>query len=239
MPQNKNPSWVRDELILALELYLRHRPLKISHDHPEVVALSDLLRRLQIHLDRQNQLTFRNPNSVYMKLCNFLTLDPAYKGKGLSRGGAEDLAVWNEFSTQPTLLAQTAIAIRSWATSQSSPLLPDEDDDEFPEGRLLFRVHVSRERNPTLVRKARSRALKRDGRLVCQVCAFDFRAKYGAIGENFIECHHVVPVSRLSPGAKTRVEDIALLCSNCHRMVHRRRPWLSLLDLKMILSTVG
>jgi 5-methylcytosine-specific restriction enzyme A len=40
----RNPTWVRDEFILALDLYFRHRPLKICHDHPDVVALSELLK---------------------------------------------------------------------------------------------------------------------------------------------------------------------------------------------------
>ena len=59
---------------------------------------------------------------------------------------------------------------------------------------------------------------------------------YGLIGEDFIECHHTLPVSELTPDSKTRIEDIALLCANCHRMVHRRRPWLRIEDLRKLLQ---
>lgn len=173
-----------------------------------------------------------------MKLCNFLPLDPSYKGKGLSRGGAEDLAVWNEFSNNPIALIETAAAIRASAADpglQTSPVV-DEYDDDFAEGRLLFRAHITRERNPALVKQAKKRTLKRAGKLVCEVCGFDFGATYGLLGEHYIECHHVVPVSQLAPGSKTRLKDIALLCSNCHRMIHRRRPWLGISDLKMLLT---
>jgi hypothetical protein len=50
-----------------------------------------------------------------MKLCNFLSPDPSYKGKGLSWGGVEDIDVWNEFSSDPVGLADTAIATRARA----------------------------------------------------------------------------------------------------------------------------
>jgi 5-methylcytosine-specific restriction protein A len=48
----RNPPWQRDELILALDLYFRHRPDTISKKHPDVGALSGLLNALPIHPDR-------------------------------------------------------------------------------------------------------------------------------------------------------------------------------------------
>jgi 5-methylcytosine-specific restriction enzyme A len=236
---SRNPSWARDELILALDLYFRQRPLRIGHDHSEVVALSDFLKSLMIHPDPPDAKSFRNPNSVYMKLCNFLPLDPSYKGKGLRRGGAEDLAVWKEFSSDPALLAETAAAIRSYASDRSLVTFSAIDEDEFAEGRLLYRAHITRERSPALVKQVKRSALKRYGKVMCEVCGFNFQMKYGPLGENYIECHHVVPISQLAPAAKTRVKDIALLCSNCHRMIHRRRPWLGISELKSLLIDSG
>ncbi|MDN5896921.1 MAG: HNH endonuclease, partial [Nocardioides sp.] len=60
----------------------------------------------------------------------------------------------------------------------------------------------------------------------CEVCAFDFGATYGALGEGYVEVHHRLPLHASGP-VKTRLEDLALLCSNCHRMIHRARPWLT------------
>jgi hypothetical protein len=68
------------------------------------------------------------------------------------------------------------------------------------------------------------------GVLECEVCAFNFSARYGSRG--VIECHHNKPVSELKPGQKTRLEDLALICANCHRIIHRKRPWLSIDDVK-------
>jgi 5-methylcytosine-specific restriction enzyme A len=74
------------------------------------------------------------------------------------------------------------------------------------------------------------------GKLACEACGFDFRERYVDHGEGFIECHHAKPVHRLKPGDKTKVGDLRLLCSNCHRMVHARRPWLTLEQLVTVLG---
>lgn len=242
---SRNPAWTRDELILALDLYFRHHPSHISNKHPEVRKLSETLNLLPIHKDRPDSVRFRNENSVYTKLCNFLRFDPNYRGKGLTHGNADEEEVWKEFADDQKRLAQVASAIRQRAdigtpearrerNGVSTAIEPDED--EFPEGRVLFREHRARERNRALVQAAKSRFLKTDGRLACQACGFVFKDKYGVLGEDYIECHHVIAVSKLKPNAKTKLSDIALLCSNCHRMVHRRRPWLSMEDLKSVVQ---
>jgi 5-methylcytosine-specific restriction protein A len=235
----RNPPWHRDELILALDLYFLHSPLHISERHPEVRALSQILNVLPIHGHRPDAARFRNANGVYMKLCNFLRLDPGYQGKGLRAGGALEEEVWREFAADRARLATTAAAIRERASAPDAAehiAEPVDDEEEFPEGRVLFRAHRARERNRTLVTRAKQLAQKRSGRLACQVCEFVFGVRYGRLGEGYIECHHVVPISQLRPGSRTKVTDLALLCSNCHRMVHRRRPWLSMIELTSMLT---
>jgi hypothetical protein len=111
------------------------------------------------------------------------------------------------------------------------------EETEFPEGRVLYRMHRFRERNSRLTERAKAAALRRDGRLACQVCGFDFYATYGDVGNQFIECHHTIPVSELTAGMKTKLADIALVCPNCHRMLHRHRPWLSLAELRDAIGT--
>lgn len=56
----------------------------------------------------------------------------------------------------------------------------------------------------------------------CEACGFTFVSKYGVLGENYIEAHHLVPFHKLTEG-KTALnidKDFAVLCSNCHRMIH-------------------
>ncbi len=234
----RNPTWHRDELILALDLYLRHNPAHISQNHPEVRALSKILNALPIHSERPDVNRFRNPNGVYMKLCNFLRLDPTYKGTGLRAGGVLEEEVWNEFAHDQARLIETAEAIRARVghhTREESITTPEDEEDEFPEGKVLFRAHRSRERNRTLIKRAKSLALRKHGSLSCRICGFDFKERYGQLGDGYIECHPTVPISHIKPGTGTKVADLALLCSNCHRMVLRRRPWLSIGDLSGLL----
>jgi 5-methylcytosine-specific restriction protein A len=82
----RNPKWTRDELILALDLYFRVNPLHTSENNPEIISLSKLLNKLQIHARDDVEENFCNSSGVYMKSCNFLSLDPGYDGVGLAAG---------------------------------------------------------------------------------------------------------------------------------------------------------
>lgn len=108
----------------------------------------------------------------------------------------------------------------------AADILSDPDADAFPEGRIMFRLHRLRERNKDVIEQAKALAMRQEGKLSCCVCEFDFAAKYGELGEGYIEGHHTTPLSELTGMTFTRVSDIALVCANCHRMLHRRRPWL-------------
>ncbi len=62
-----------------------------------------------------------------------------------------------------------------------------------------------------------------------------FAAVYRPRGEDYIECHHRTPLLQSGP-TTTTISDFALLCSNCHRMIHRSRPWLSVDELTKLVS---
>lgn len=72
---------------------------------------------------------------------------------------------------------------------------------------------------------------------ICQACDFDFEHFYGKHGKDYIECHHVDPLSgRDGKGEVTTIEDLAMLCSNCHRMVHRTKQCLTIEELKAFIE---
>src|SRR6266851_9937374 len=83
-----------------------------------------------------------------MKLCNFLALDPTYHGKGLERGGRLEQQIWDEFHNDPLELRRLANSIRAGYQSESAqPAAAEEaDENEFPEGKVLYRMHRARER---------------------------------------------------------------------------------------------
>ncbi len=97
-----------------------------------------------------------------------------------------------------------------------------EDGENYPEGRISYRTHRVYERNPKVVKKAKKLYFNKHGFYSCEVCGFRFDLRYGARGKDFIEGHHKKLVSEMKPGEKTNPRDIALLCSNCHRMIHRK-----------------
>jgi predicted HNH restriction endonuclease len=138
--------------------------------------------------------------------------------------------------TRPTEV--NAAKFRALRALASRTALPEEDDEAgFPEGREVLLQHKARERNPAVVQAAKAKFLQKQGKFVCQACGFDFEDFYGPVGGGFIEAHHTTPVSELRAGSKTRAADIALVCSNCHRMLHRRRPWITMSDLKTLLTS--
>ncbi|MED3882822.1 HNH endonuclease [Priestia megaterium] len=74
------------------------------------------------------------------------------------------------------------------------------------------------------------------GRLFCEACSFDFIKAYGSLGEGFIEGHYKTPISQLKIETRNRVEDIVLLCANCHSMIHRKKECLTVEGLKELLK---
>lgn len=112
-------------------------------------------------------------------------------------------------------------------------LIVNEDDESaFPEGTETFRLHRYLERDGALSRRAKAARLAETGKLECEVCATDFQEVYGELGIGFIEAHHRVPVYRLDGTSKTKIGDLALVCSNCHRMLHRADPQLTIKQLQ-------
>jgi 5-methylcytosine-specific restriction enzyme A len=70
---------------------------------------------------------------------------------------------------------------------------------------------------------------------ICQCCGFDFSRVYGELGEKFIEAHHLVPLASPPEGQPVSMDpksDFAVLCANCHRIVHRKSEPLSIEELR-------
>lgn len=97
-------------------------------------------------------------------------------------------------------------------------------DEAFEEGHERFRLHREKERDPALVKAKRNEVLAQTGQLLCEACDFDFEDFYGSeLGHGFAECHHRTPLASLEPGHQSRTKDLAILCSNCHRVIHRTK----------------
>ncbi|QOF73169.1 HNH endonuclease [Aminobacter sp. SR38] len=238
----RNPPWHRDELILALDLYAQNPMSPPGKQSTKVRELSDTLNTLAVALGLDREGTFRNSNGVYMKVMNFRRFDPEFAkvGKvGLAHGSKEDQHVWNEFAGDPDRLRDTAEAIRAAVQAGAkAPTITDDSLDilEAPEGRLLAALHQRRERSRKLVEARKRLALREVGELRCEVCDLSFGERYGPHGDGFIEVHHMQPLHTLREGDKTNLTDLALVCSNCHRMIHRQKEWLTTSVLRQMIK---
>jgi hypothetical protein len=109
----------------------------------------------------------------------------------------------------PAFLADETRAPHRWAYEL----------EDFVEGRLVLRSHYARERSRAL----RSAKLQAASDLRCEVCEFDFGKRYPEVGEGFVEVHHKeFLANRIRGGGTTTLEELALVCANCHRMLHRK-----------------
>ena len=98
-----------------------------------------------------------------------------------------------------------------------------EDEFKIPAQATIvetkYAFHRKVERNRTAAKQA-----KKFHGTVCQACDLDFEKAYGAIGKGFIEAHHLKPIATLEEGVAITYDvaaDFAVLCANCHRMIHR------------------
>ena len=196
----RNPGWTRDELILALDLYMRFKGNPPGKGGDEIIALSAILNRMAGSAS-VGMTDFRNPNGVYMKLMNFRRFDPVYQAQGksgLARGNKLEEVVWRDFASEPQRLAKTAEAIKENLEVSADEDAPFDGIEEAEEGRTLTRAHLIRERSRKLVAAKKAASLKATGALRCEACGFEFGVAYGERGRGFIEVHHALPVHQLT-----------------------------------------
>lgn len=112
------------------------------------------------------------------------------------------------------------------------PTLPDIDQSQsILEGNPRLVAHLRRERNSAIIKAKKDATLRATGKLRCEACGFDFKEVYGEFGDGFCEVHHLQPLSKADGVVKTELGDLAIVCSNCHRIIHRSGPMLSIPSL--------
>lgn len=144
----------------------------------------------------------------------------------------------NRFQTPEVV--EMADAIDKTAGSAQA-LFVFSEEEMISEGKATVKESPTRERSKKLRDAAIRHYRKADGKLYCDVCDFCFEERYGAIGRDFIEIHHVKPICQYAGGdfdslLSEAVEKVRPLCSNCHSMIHRnpKRP-LTIPELKAML----
>lgn len=226
-------DWTRDEIILACALVEANGWRQLDASDARVRALSKLLQSPANHPFEQRHPDFRNPAGVGRKTQNIASVHPDYRGAP-SNGNRLDKAVVEEFLADRGGMQAMAARISELLTEgEADPRgMPDLDTDDggSGEGGVALRAHLRRERDPKLRRRKIADTKRRGLAIACEVCTFDFGHEYGSHGLDYIECHHRTPL-HVTGQTQTRLADLALLCSNCHRMIHRTRQWLTVEEL--------
>ena len=235
-------KWTQDEIIIAMAYYLRHNYKNGGFAKSKIDHLSNLFRYLHISLGADLNTKQRSSGSIKAKLENFKTLDPEYMGKGLPNISKTDLQNWNQFYNNQDYLFKLADIIEQnlITLSQHNNIdLPKVDAEQYVfEGKLLARIHHYLERNNEIIKLKKQWAYDTYGRLHCEACAFDFHEFYGDYGQGFIECHHNIPLAELhiDETQTTALDDLSLLCANCHRMVHYKTPWETVAEIRYMIT---
>ncbi|ACT48752.1 HNH endonuclease [Methylotenera mobilis] len=227
-----NPKWTRDETILALDLYFDLNGKIPSGSDDRVKALSEVLRRFPHHAEASRKESFRNPVGVAFKLQN---LRQVATGKGLGNVSETDRAVWLEFGVSAAATKSLANLIRAGVTAFEASE-PVQEDVVFAEGRVITELHTRREREPKLRGQLLS-SRRVSGNLFCEMCGAPPHTSNAMLQEAHFEAHHIIPLSNTGV-RKTRLSDLALLCANCHRLLHRaiaiKKRWLTVAEGKVI-----
>ncbi|MBK1637172.1 HNH endonuclease [Rhodovulum adriaticum] len=105
------------------------------------------------------------------------------------------------------------------------------------EGRILTRLHTYKERDRKFAKQVRDHYRHvHGGKLRCEACGTVPVEVYGNAGERAMEAHHTVPIEELQPDSVTLVEDMAMVCAGCHRVIHSQKPCLTIQEVRDLIA---
>lgn len=165
-----------------------------------------------------------------------ITQGNACRIKNISGIGNVDemlLEIWTHFNSHFSSAQQKSESI---TTSVLVEIENTNPELSVLEGALKLATHMVKERNRAIVNEKKRIAIQ-NGTLKCEVCAFSFPSVYN---QDFIECHHLTPIAE--PGIReTSLSDLALVCANCHRMLHRKfdNKFLSIRELQIVIESLN
>jgi hypothetical protein len=148
------------------------------------------------------------------------------------RSAASNMVAW--FSAQITIGTSPWVAFfdrerraGTWAYRPSiavhHPMAVDVDMSAVEgEPRMFF--HIRRERDPALAKAKRASILATGGQATCEACGFAAHVTYPGLVGDVCEIHHRLPLAEGTHAVVTRLEDLAVLCANCHRAIHKTKP---------------
>jgi hypothetical protein len=123
------------------------------------------------------------------------------------------------------------------AEAAPSDLALVDYDASGVEGRVSRYLASHRRREQRLRDAKIASELATKGRLLCEIegCGFDFESTYGEVGRGYVQVHHLDPLGERSQPERTSLDRLAVVCANCHVMIHRSGQCRSLMDIGKLL----
>jgi 5-methylcytosine-specific restriction enzyme A len=132
----------------------------------------------------------------------------------------------------PQNIAEELFLLIQGSEKVSFPPMSKHDIDVYVEGKTKVVTFKTYDRSPA----ARQACIEHYG-YSCSVCGFTFENVYGAIGSKYIEVHHLHQIADSSEEHIVNpIQDLRPVCANCHRMLHKTRPPLSIEELRITIS---
>jgi len=130
-------------------------------------------------------------------------------------------ALRRQFARLPALTNSRVSSMRSASRGFGDQTF---EDIEALEGVAKKRLVVHRKREARLRRAKILSVLQAGQRVRCEVrgCGFDFEKRYGPLGRHYAHVHHTTPLARVGKrGRRVSLTELAIVCANCHAMIHR------------------
>lgn len=190
--------WNELEMVVTLAFYLfDNKPL----DFKRQVQLSE-----NLHVFTNIK---RTGSSIGLRIANYQSVDPSYKGKGLTGGGKDVIRYWNKYVTEDPELTQIKQIYDNFMSDIISHFEKDDILDSLPE-RSMATISIFNRSS-----KVKNDTLKR-AKGICEFCKKDapFTTKSG---KKYLEVHHVIS---LSDNGSDKLDNTLALCPNCHMRLH-------------------
>jgi len=161
---------------------------------------------------------------------NFRSCDHYWRNQGQvgmragSKGKCKE--IWNEFAEDAELVHELAEQIKAEIKLGPMPKLPAIEQSEVQsvlEGKLRLRIHYSRERSSQRKHKLED-FQKTHGQIFCEACGESGERYEINKQESIFEVHHILPLAIAEDQVITKLDDLAVLCANCHRAIHSLSP---------------
>ena len=212
----------------------------ITPEEAEKLEYDEFINKMQLVPEREWQATYitsphlvlpiKDLDAAQPLIDSFVELFPIFRAAINVFLGEED-----RFDDYLKCLMDWQNPLQVQESVTTTRYFPDEVDSvqTFREGAVRQVSVNAYEREP----KARQKCIDYYGSS-CSICGFDFGRAFGQLGKGFIHVHHLKPLSEIAEEYEIDpIKDLRPVCPNCHAMIHRSSPPLSLEQIKMLLKS--